>query len=443
MPPAPIKLRSIQISNLRSLERLDLEPLPGPQDRGQWLVFLGDNGVGKSTVLRGLVLALCGRHRVSALLGHRGAKAPFIRLGTSQASVEVTTAEGQSTKVELESDERGSEPHRLGFYEGIHPQIPIWAYGCQRGSALGGASREVDFAPLGDIATLFDLDRDLIHAETWLRQLAFAALKNSGGPEEGFFEAVLTTLAAILPGVEHIEVEPDQVWLQGAAFERAPLTALSDGYLTTTGWVLDLVARWSERQRRNGEMPNGDFRHRMTGLVLVDEIDLHLHPRWQARVVGDLRRQFPRLSFVATTHQPMSLLGAETGEIHVLHRDPETQAILVDQVDIPPGTRADQVLTGDWFGLSSTLDADTLGLLATHRRLLREGGSSEDRERIADELRQRLGRFADTSVERLAQSAAAEILDGERQVLTPEDRKKIRARILERVGQQRRSDASL
>jgi hypothetical protein len=423
----PIRIQSIRISNLRSLADIEVEAGSADEDRGQWLVFLGENGVGKTTILRALALTLSSPNLIKAI-GYQGERAPFLRFGASAAKVEVTTRDHGTYRWDLEPSSNtlsGGAP------------IPLWGYGCQRGNALGGAKREVSFAPLGDTATLFDLGRDLIHAETWLRQLSFGALKNSGGADETFFEAVCATLKALLPGVETIEVEIDQVWLEGPSFERAPLAGLSDGYLTTTGWVLDMIARWSERVRKNGGALDGDFRAGMTGLVLLDEIDLHLHPYWQRRVIQDLRRELPRMSFVATTHQPMSLLGAEPGEVHVLRRDPETDAVFVEQLDVPPGTRADQVLTGEWFGLASTLDAGTLDLLERHRGLLKDGRDGEEAERIVEQLRERLGRFADTSVERLAQSAAAEILADERRSLTVEERRKVRARILKRVRRDR------
>jgi hypothetical protein len=52
----------------------------------------------------------------------------------------------------------------------------------------------------------------------------------------------------------------------------------------------------------------------MTGVVLIDEIDAHLHPRWQMQVVTTLRTLFPRMTFVATTHNPLALVGARDGE---------------------------------------------------------------------------------------------------------------------------------
>ena len=99
----------------------------------------------------------------------------------------------------------------------------------------------------------------------------------------------------------------------------------------------------------------------LAGVVLVDELDLHLHPQWQREIVTTLRTQLPKLTFVVTTHNPLTLLGARPGEVHVMDRGPS--GIECHQIDIPLGTNAEAVLTGAWFKLSSTLDDDTRQLV--------------------------------------------------------------------------------
>ncbi len=118
----------------------------------------------------------------------------------------------------------------------------------------------------------------------------------------------------------------------------------SDGYITTLGWSLDLIARWAHEARKSGARLGGSFNKKMTGLVLIDELDLRLRPRWQTRVIADIRKAFPKMSFVVTTHNPLTLLSAKPREVHVLERD-EKGGIVCNQVDPPPGIRADQILT--------------------------------------------------------------------------------------------------
>jgi hypothetical protein len=114
----------------------------------------------------------------------------------------------------------------------------------------------------------------------------------------------------------------------------------------------------------------------------------------------------------------------------------------VRQINLPLGARADQVLTGPWFDLLSTLDDDTLAKFDTHRDMLRRGVPESDAERRALEatLRERLGSFADNAVERLALGVAAEILDEMRKSyrdLSPQEREALKDRLREKMAARR------
>jgi predicted ATP-binding protein involved in virulence len=63
------------------------------------------------------------------------------------------------------------------------------------------------------------------------------------------------------------------------------------------------------------------------GIVLIDEIDLHLHPKWQRRVVDDLRRTFPRVQFIATTHSPFIIQSLRAGELIDLEKKPSGEYV--------------------------------------------------------------------------------------------------------------------
>ncbi len=439
----PVELRSLHIRNLRVFDDFRLELQPRQPGDGQWAVLLGDNGVGKTTILRSLVLALTDERLANSFLLLGGPSTPFLRGVTGRAGAPGWIA-GGSVQVSLGKErcrariERTREDVEQLTNNDVVPALPIYGYGCQRGTALGGAARKVEFKPLDDVGSLFSDPGSLIHAETWLKDLRLGVLEKEGvrgSAAAAFFDAVVETLKAVLPGVEKLDVNKSGVWLSGPKIDRAPLAALSDGYITTAGWLVDLIARWAHRGQRAGVELAGDFSSRMTGLVLIDEIDLHLHPLWQVVIISRLREQFPRLSFVATTHNPLTLLGARKGEIHVLQRDPKSGRVSARQRDIPPGTRADQVLTGDWFGLPSTVDRETLALLNEHRAILRNGSLEFDsrRKQLERELRWRLGTFADTAVDRIVQSVAAELIGDDFEDLTSEQRRAIREKIRRRA----------
>jgi predicted ATP-binding protein involved in virulence len=137
-------------------------------------------------------------------------------------------------------------------------------------------------------------------------------------PNSQLIYATICSALCKLLNLEQIEVKSREVEVVEAGGRRLPLSALSDGYLTTTGWFLDLLARWIELARRHKQPIGPDFLSQMRGLVLIDELDLHLHPRWQMEIISRIRKLLPQMSFVATTHNPLTLVGARAEEIWIL-----------------------------------------------------------------------------------------------------------------------------
>lgn len=422
------QLREMTIHDLRGIATLQLQSHTHSHTGGQWIVLLGENGVGKTTILRALALALIPEKLAITLHARASGDTPFVRHGAKQASAEVVF---ETAKASFSITGNKSEALRKAMY-GFESDLSVFGYGSARGNALGGPDRAASVDALGGLATLFDASAALLHAETWLVKLASVA--NDGTKEDkGRFEAVKRTLEALLPrGDELIVVESGHAWVK-VGKDKVPVGGLSDGYLTTLGWVIDLIARWSEQQYRKSKISTESFAHEMQCIVLIDELDLHFHPNWQAEIVTKLRSTFPNTTFIATTHNPLSLHGTRSGEVYVLTRQ-DNGTVDVLQKDLPKGIRADQVLTGEWFGLPTTVDADTKQMLAQHRTLLLQKRDENDPERlqIEEELRSRLGRFAETSVEKLAQGIAAEVLDDEAPV-TDSDRERIKRVVAQRL----------
>ncbi len=132
-------------------------------------------------------------------------------------------------------------------------------------------------------------------------------------------------------------------------------------------------------------------------ILLIDEIENHLHPTWQRRVVPVLLRHFPGLQIFATTHSPFVVAGLKKGQVHQLYRDEDgiAQAELPNDVDIM-GWTMDEILRG-FMGVQDPTDAETALNAAELRRLRDEGaradelGEAERQERI-QELRRRVDR---------------------------------------------------
>jgi hypothetical protein len=280
----------------------------------------------------------------------------------------------------------------------------VVGYGVRRGNARGEKDRAHEFGPTGELHTLFDRPAALVNAVEWLfdldrrvlnedRQYGRAREGEALRPHAACWASVVRALCALF-GVTAVEPDVRHVMVTHPQFGRVRLDALSDGYLTTTGWAVDLIARWVQRQEEIGEVVGSDLLRQMTGIVLIDEIDLHLHSIWQMKIIEDVRRLFPRLSFVVTTHNALTLHGARPGEIFVMRRG-QGGIIEFVQRDIRPGHDVDRVLF-EQFGIWSTLDRDTRDLLR-HRLILEAGRSPSDSERVELErrIREHLGRVGE------------------------------------------------
>jgi ABC-type multidrug transport system fused ATPase/permease subunit len=387
LPEKPVVLRNLHLEHIRGLTDLKLL-FESPQlDQGQWIVFLGPNGAGKTTLLRSLALALRNLH--DPKIWPKGTFAtPWKENEESgEAKISVQLADYGEHTTHVRSN--GSEAFFQNPKQEAPRLFPLFAYGCRRGSALGGAAREVD---LGDddgpeVATLFDEGAPLIHAETWLIQWDGDAQKSRRS--RVIFEAVRAALTALL-SVKSIEVRSQKVWVSERGGPAVPFKALSDGYITTAGWFLDLIARWIQLAERCGVPVDANFMERMTGLVLLDEIDLHLHPRWQIEVIDRTRRLLPKMSFVVTTHNPLTLVGAKPEEIWILSLDG-------DRVRASRGVETPMLLTGGqiysrYFGIDDIHPHELGRKLRRYGFLsgyaLRDDAEQAEMEKLRAELRQ-------------------------------------------------------
>jgi predicted ATP-binding protein involved in virulence len=119
------------------------------------------------------------------------------------------------------------------------------------------------------------------------------------------------------------DTNEDQIMIDLVDGGLMPFNCLSDGYRNMVAMAADIAYRASLLNPHYGV---GAARA-TTGIVLIDEIDLHLHPKWQRRVVRDLKTAFPSLQFVATTHSPFILQSLDPGEVIDLNQSPDVQTV--------------------------------------------------------------------------------------------------------------------
>ena len=157
------------------------------------------------------------------------------------------------------------------------------------------------------------------------------------------------------------------------------LREMSLGYQTMVVWITDfaskLFIRYPESKNPLAE----------PAIVLIDEIDLHLHPEWQRKLIGYLSRLFPNTQFIATAHSPLVVQAAgDAGANVVLLKRVGDQTIVVQDLEDVRGWRVDQILSSELFDSTPARSPDTEEKLARRRALLaKKKLTKTDKEALA------------------------------------------------------------
>jgi hypothetical protein len=351
-------ISTIEIKNFKAIENITLtlnQPQPSSSYQQPSLLILGENSAGKTSILEAIALALCKpAERVALALESKDLMlADELLGGTSEAmrSATVTISFTDEHVVAFKA-------HKDGLDGGALTQgVPVFAY---------GAFRQYLKQPGTDsaaksIISLFKSDAILANPEKWLLNL-----------ESRTFDQVVRALREIFSldgNFEVIKQEPQKdrcVIVNGPHLNsgKTPLSLASSGFRSMLGMLCEVM----EGLLRAGVSSGKESFESIRAIVLIDEVEAHLHPRWKMQVMKGLRRALPEVTFIATTHDPLCLRGMEKDEAVVIRRVRKAKIDaggIAEQVevltDLPDLTQlsVEQLLTSDFFGLVTT-ESDTL-----------------------------------------------------------------------------------
>jgi len=350
-------IESVVIHNVKAIRHLELDLTDPGSGRTPWLMLLGENGTGKSTILQSIALTLIGAAGI-ARLGQVSAIRPadFVRYRCKTASVSVKmtgfvgphrlTFDRERKRIEFTSPtgERSTVSFRTRtpVVRGVgwEPQTVLLGYGATRllprhtlsSAGVGDRFSRVD--------NLFDPYVPLLDAERWLR--------TRKGVEFRSAVLVLKDLLSLGPDAR-LEVEGKQVTIVQHR-DRVPLRVLSDGYQSVVATAIDIFEVLTRLWHNLDDAE---------GIVLLDELGAHLHPTWKMQIVESMRKALPGVQFVTSTHDPLCLRGLTAGEVIVMQRDEQGRVEALTKLPSPGDFRVDQLLTSDFFGLNSTTDPET------------------------------------------------------------------------------------
>ncbi len=262
--------------------------------------------------------------------------------------------------------------HSYSLVDGTAQGLVCYGYGAGRtvgNSIIGETPSATDTC-----ASLFDDRADLLDPQEWFLNVDYGS-KLAGEQGKQLSEArdrVEKMLIQVLPGVTKLQIiaagtpQKPQISLQFLLHDTwVKLRDLSLGYQTLVVWLTDLASKLYVRYPES-ENPLAE-----PAIVLIDEIDLHLHPRWQRELLASLSKIFPNTQFIATAHSPLVVQAAgDEGANVVLLRREGDQTVVVTDVEDVRGWRVDQILTSSFFNLETGRSVKTEEKLARQAKLL-------------------------------------------------------------------------
>lgn len=347
-------------------------------------LILGDNGTGKSAILTAIALGVLGviiqgsgfrpyllvrrtaqdngdpshqqqKARVRVAIGLHPQDAPETPTTWEPKTISTTTGRANITRLAdtetinslLTLDYGGWKP----MFEDASPAFFLAAYGASRrvssGETFDPSARERLRAPRYQrVAGLFEEAVTLTPTSVWWNEF-----QQKGRTKEGLdlLNALLPSDVRVAENIVKVGAQPTTEAGFSVRGTPLPFPALSDGYRGFVGWVVDLLYQMSQVTPTEHKLTD------LCGVVIVDELDLLLHPAWQRTVIETIATTFPRLQFFFTSHSPIIAGTLEAANLIVTEVDEETGQVKIDKSrEQVYGLSADQVLNSPYFSLASS-----------------------------------------------------------------------------------------
>lgn len=271
-------VKNISIDNYQILKSISISNIPVD---AQFIVFTGNNGEGKTSILQVIAIAV-----------HRGKESvkDLINLNENFLIQVIFKVSGYDMLHIIRKD---------GFIT-PYPFIPLLGYGASRLQLQGAMSQSSEEKISSPVYGLFESDSILLNIDVWLREQKVRG-------NENIVSNVLDTLIQLTPSIDEIII--------GKSEDNYPISYKSqDGIITTSknlsagnksilAMIGDMIIRLYQQQPDVLEVSD------LQGIVLIDELETHLHPKWQKEFPRLLSELFPKIQFIVTTHSPLVFLG--------------------------------------------------------------------------------------------------------------------------------------
>ncbi len=352
-------VKSLDFSNYRKFDSLHID-FSAPDGSADCLnVIVGNNGTGKTTLLDGCAIAissLLAKMEDSQSLSIRNADARYIvvekgsvAIRQSQYPVSIkaeglldsrpycwtrtlSSEKSKITRKEARSIIDAGHALQQKVSSGSNVVLPVLAYydanrfaGKAAGVSLPTDSKSYLASRTKAYSDAFNASIDERQTMTWMRNMTLLELQSgSKSPELACVMRAFSDCYASAADVDEatayfdLQLQDVAVKYKNRAGDLTIETAssMSDGYRSAALMFADIARRMAQLNPQLGENACS-----APGIVLIDEVDLHLHPKWQARIIGDLRRSFPKVQFIVTTHAPIVISSVKAQHLRILTPD--------------------------------------------------------------------------------------------------------------------------
>lgn len=419
-------IQALNLENIKAFEKLDIEftrPGDNVSTYAGLNVFVGGNSSGKSTLLKCIAMAISGPTIANQQLI---TPAGWVRKGSKRGLIEVKVrwdpiydslrgggkspaGDGFSAGLVFESEQDTSTTvlKSRDYYTQkrtklISTERGPWnadttgwllgAYGPMRrltGSSTEALRYALGRGKLGSCVTLFREDAALSESETWIKQEYARELEQQtqGRIPSTLVEQVQEFLNdGLLPnGFQIAKVSVDHVYMTTPNGGDLPMRDLSDGCRSAFALMLDIVHSMALAYPGKNLFEQDDLGRTIVnkpGVILIDEVEAHLHPSWQRLICEWFKTRFPQIQFFLTTHSPLIAQAADEGGLFVLPLPDEIASgrrirrlSVHEQRRIALGS-AEKVLLGEAFGLKHTWSPRAERLVEEWERLAAQRNAS-------------------------------------------------------------------
>lgn len=351
----PYALLSLEVENFRGIKHLKIDGIPADT---KWIFLTGENGFGKTSILQQIAYEI-----LNNSAGYTGFEREFIfRTVIIQDGIPYIKSKSKNWWGNTKPYYPFFEIRKMTFdYDKGRvlinpPHFFVKTMSTFFTSCYGSSRLDITAASNDDaIKQQNPLDNLFGKPNSYLLNINHT-LKEAYAYNKDRFEQILEFFKAILPNLADIKVEVNNgeaevVYLEqdetGHGYNPISFSQLAAGYRNILAMFGDMIIRLQKLQPEVKSISD------LKGIVIIDEIELHLHPKYQKWLPSKLSELFPNIQFIVSTHSPIPLLGAPKESIFLKVNRNEEQGITVERIDIDiSGLNPNLILTSPVFGFN-------------------------------------------------------------------------------------------